>query len=271
MKMSSLSDNSKKALIANLFDKSTDDIDLRDYQDYFRVIDDEIQFLNDYETFQSNNFKLHPNQLNQIALEVVQELKINPGAKQAAIIQKLYDKRLPQIHAQGETKGKALLEYILDGTIRIWIMVDTAGSSEPGDYGWRGERKFCDFVHGIFYPGQSAPAYPDNKETSVRDSELMAELKAEMASENTQIQSSLTHPLTAANMKKLTNITTHWANGLNQHLQFDADFRNLSVFPHNRWLFDALDMVHKWRQDNTPLPLENETEGQTELEQPPMK
>ncbi|KAM0547221.1 hypothetical protein ACHAPJ_010483 [Fusarium lateritium] len=203
--MSGLSDGGKKALITNSFDRQDDEIDLQDYQDYFRVIDDEIQFLNDSEDFKDNGYQLEADEVHEIALEVVLQLKSNPDAKQAIVIQKLYEKPFPQILAQGETTGKKLLELILDGIIRIWLMVDTAADEEMDDYGWRRERKFCDFVHGLFYPGQKAPIYPNTPETRVRDTELAAE----MASETTQIQSSLTHPLTAANMKKLTSITTH--------------------------------------------------------------
>ncbi|KAF4959251.1 hypothetical protein FSARC_10767 [Fusarium sarcochroum] len=252
--MSALSEQRRKALITTLFDRPDSEIVSQDYEIYFQAVYAEIQFLNDSLDFREHDFQLVPDQLLDVALEAVPQLRSNPEATQADIQQKLFTKNIRGIRGQRDAGAKILLDHILDGTIRIWLMVDPAEDEEMNIHGWRGERRFCDFVHGLFYPGRDAPTYPSAQGTTTRDPELVAE----MASENTQIQSSLTHPLTAANMAKLTNITIHWVTRLDKHLEFDADFRNLSVFPHNRWLFDALEIVRKWRKDNeAPQPDDN--------------
>ncbi|KAF4446969.1 hypothetical protein F53441_9440 [Fusarium austroafricanum] len=248
--MSDLSPNRKATLIETLFERAEDEMEIRDYEDYFKAIDTEVQYLNESRDFRDLLFRLEPDQFVTVALITVPRLRVNPGSVQEAVLGELQVGDTLGIQADGLPRERTILNHILDGIIRIWLMVDPSPVEEIHNAGWRGQRKFCDFVHGLFYPGQEALKYPSSKTTQTRDSELVAE----MTSETTQIQSSLTHPLTASNMKKLTNITIYWTRQLDKHLEYDADYENLSVFAQIRWLFDARDIIQRWRRDNTPDP-----------------
>ncbi|KAH7163704.1 hypothetical protein DER46DRAFT_604902 [Fusarium sp. MPI-SDFR-AT-0072] len=248
--MSILTEERKVTLIETLFERPETEIDLKDYQTYFETVDTEIQYLNDSRDFRELLFRLQADQLVSVALVAVPRLRKNPSAEQGTILDGLRSGDIPGIQRHGLPREKTILEHILDGIVRIWLMVDPSPTEELQNTGWRGRRKLCDFVHGVFYPGQEAPKFPSAEATTARDHELMAE----MASETTQVQSCLTHPLTVSNLKKLTNITTYWITHLEKHLEFDSDYSNLSVFTQNRWLLDAREIVQRWRSDHTPDP-----------------
>ncbi|EXL66761.1 hypothetical protein FOPG_17084 [Fusarium oxysporum f. sp. conglutinans race 2 54008] len=248
--MSILTEERKVTLIETLFERPETEIDLKDYQTYFETVDTEIHYLNDSRDFRELLFRLQADQLVSVALVAVPRLRRNPSAEQGTILDSLRSGDIPGIQRHGLPREKTILEHILDGIVRIWLMVDPSPTEELHNTGWRGRRKLCDFVHGVFYPGQEAPKFPSAEATTARDHELMAE----MASETTQVQSCLTHPLTVSNLKKLTNITTYWITHLEKHLEFDSDYSNLSVFTQNRWLLDAREIVQRWRSDHTPDP-----------------
>ncbi|KAF4341670.1 hypothetical protein FBEOM_4408 [Fusarium beomiforme] len=217
--MSGLAEERKVNLIEVLFERPESEIDSQDYEPYFQMIDAEIRYLNDCREFRDLFFKLDAEQLTVVALITVPILKHNPSAEEETVLDSLQAGDVLGIQGAGLPQERTILKYILDGIIRIWLMVDPTPVAEQHITGWRGRRKLCDFVHGLFYPAQDAPKFPGKPETPIRDAELVAE----MASETTQVQSSLTHPLTVANMKKLTNITAYWITQLDKHLECPRD------------------------------------------------
>ncbi|KAI8961533.1 hypothetical protein F5Y11DRAFT_225755 [Daldinia sp. FL1419] len=248
----------KQDLIQTLFNRNVNRHHLSEYKGYFDTFNEQTQYLNDYRVFKELRVVLEWEQLATIALIAVPQMCRQPDARQEWILDHLR-RNIPEdseglrlLVGDTETQKDAL-SYSLDSVIRVWLMVNPApiSDSRQRTQGWRGERRLCDFVHGLFYPGRPAPRHP-TQQAQGYDSELLAEFSAE----NTQIQSGLTHPLTAANMKKLTNININWVSLLDNHLEFDVDTRHLSIFPHNRWLIDAASWVRSWRDEQASL---NET------------
>ncbi|KAF4974567.1 hypothetical protein FZEAL_8539 [Fusarium zealandicum] len=246
--MSKLVPETKRTLIAALFDRDVVDSDLWEYDDYFESFDAEIQFLNDLRVLRSLGCTFQDGRLVEIALRAAPEMRQTPAAQQGSILDILENDSEIGLPVDGDEEKKAVMRHALDSVVRLWLMIDPAPDETRHRQGWRGERRLCDFVYGLFYPGKPAPEFPVLEGNSTRDPDLAAE----MAMENTQLQSSLTHPLTAANMNKLTSITMDWIALIDRHLEFDADYRVLSVFSHNRWLIDALYMVQTWRAKHEP-------------------
>ncbi|KAJ3541755.1 hypothetical protein NM208_g4459 [Fusarium decemcellulare] len=246
--MSGLSSQTKTSLIRALFDREVSD-NLWEYNDYFDHFDSRMKYLNGYRNLMTLHVTLDSEKLAQIAIKAVPEMKQSPSATRSDITRILELDGQLTVPGHGDNKA-AILEYALDCVVWIWLMIDPEPGQSPQQRGWRDTRSLADFAHGTFYPDQPAPTYPSTPPT--RDLEVAAEITAE----NTQIQSSLTRPLTAANMKKLTNIHTMWNSRLDQHLQFSTNPKNKNgqvyVFPHHRWLLDTSSMVKAWRDKQGP-------------------
>ncbi|KAJ8105632.1 hypothetical protein ONZ43_g7351 [Nemania bipapillata] len=116
---------------------------------------------------------------------------------------------------------------------------------------WNDDRALCDSIYETFYPTKLAPSFAFTGENF--DNEMAPEHESAIsrAHESASIQSRLTHDMTAANLKRLTNIQICWIEALNMNLEYDSESRVLAVFDQYKWLIDTTNMVKKWQQQQT--------------------
>ncbi|KAL4730953.1 hypothetical protein ACLX1H_002995 [Fusarium chlamydosporum] len=250
--MSELQDEGKRELIRILFEQNVpsderDQRDLRDYEAYFDNFDAGLKSLNTHQTYVELQLKVKAEDVAEIAFQAVPTMQRSPDATKGSVLcslrQKLKEKHPgeePWISLHGGTgeaernltpaerrKRERALELALDTVVRLWLMIEPSPrgyeGTEDGN-GWRGQRGLSEFAKMQFYPCQAPPAGEGTREPQVHGTELTAEMIAEAM----QVQLNLTHPLTVANMKKLTNIAIIWDSFLPEHLGFDADIRALT-------------------------------------------
>ncbi|KAK6706847.1 hypothetical protein SNK04_007862 [Fusarium graminearum] len=256
--MSDLPDGKKNELIRAFFPQTevpNKERNLEDYEAYFNTFDTELNVLNTHRTYMELEFMASTDQLAEIALQAVPAMRNQPEITHDAILQVC--RETPRHEYTNDHQSSLLLDEVealklaIDSVVRLWLMLDPSprkGENDQEKNGWRGQRQLCEFVRTQFYPCQPAS---DGGRTQAETESRKRNLESDMMAETTQVQSNLTHPLTAANMKKLTNINIKWVSVLDEHLEFDADIRVLSVFPHNRWLFDAQSMIKAWKDESS--------------------
>ncbi|KAK3292481.1 uncharacterized protein B0H64DRAFT_229327 [Chaetomium fimeti] len=152
--------------------------------------------------------------------------------------------QLSAIHEHLEDK----LEHAIHCAVRIWLMINTRPARFDGTamdlspvQSWGENQRLCDFVYGVFYPGRPA-SYPTPSD-NYTEQEL-----SDIATESAQIQTRLTHPLTAVNLSRYPKVHIHWTRYLPEHLQFEHNFKDVNVFEHKQWLADAVALL-EWHAE----------------------
>lgn len=139
-----------------------------------------------------------------------------------------------------------ILHDAIDGAVRVWLMINSRRTGEitMADLSvartWPAAQKLCDFLYGIFYPGGSPPVPPATH--------YSAEELSDMAKESAEVQTRLTHPLTAVNLSRYPKIHIHWTSYISEHLQFEHNFKDLIVFEQKAWLTATVRLLKEWER-----------------------
>jgi hypothetical protein len=106
---------------------------------------------------------------------------------------------------------------------------------------WAAAQRRCDFLYGIFYPGFLVTFHPPA--TRYYGEEL-----SDMAKESAEIQTRLTHPLTAVNLSRYPKIHIHRTSYISEPLQFEHNFSYLIVFQQKAWLAASVTLLEEWER-----------------------
>lgn len=218
-----------KQLFRFLDDDDDSPIDLRQYEKYIAFYEQEI-------------WGLGSGCAPTVLLEVINTMKGNPTITREQIFAKLKED-----HAYIDSLD---LQDTIDCAIRVWLMINSRSDRPDGtlsdgsvEQRWEDGQRLCDFVYGLFYPGKTAPGGVSNAQVHYSE-----DLLAGMTKESDEIQTRLTHPLTAINLKRYSKVKICWAQYLPEHLEFHHNYRALLVFRHKRWLIDMVALLEKWEK-----------------------
>ncbi|KAJ8127672.1 hypothetical protein O1611_g5964 [Lasiodiplodia mahajangana] len=250
--MSQLLNTTKRDLLGALYqvEVGLDDESFQEYFDFFEMLEKEECPGN-----------LGTESLAQLIIKVVKDMKDKPSATRPYMRDRLRGEMQENSESPMDNER---LDAILGIALRIWLMIDLTHMSEF----WKDSQGLCDSIYGLFYPNKPAPSFMIHAGTINNEAAAQAELAIFRAEESASIQSRLTHDMTAANLSRLTKMKIEWTGYLNRNLQFDAEFRRLSIFYRNRWLFDTVTMVKRWQEEQMKREQENQdTTGRGSVEE----
>ncbi|KAI0118747.1 hypothetical protein GGR51DRAFT_554437 [Nemania sp. FL0031] len=234
--MSQLLYQTKVYMLHVLYELEVHSINLEEYLIFFEIVDKEKSSSEDFKTIPIETFAT-------IIIRAVEQMKSDPSATRPDIRNGLVDTIRVIGLEHTDWQDDAKLDGLIDSILRIWLMVEPIHMRAA----WTGDQQaLCDSVYSIFFPTKSAPSFEASGEGILANEDELATIRAE---ESANIQSRMTHDMTAANLKRLTKIKIYWTRSLNQNLEFDTEYRLLPIFGHNRWLFDTTRMVKKWQEE----------------------
>lgn len=188
-----------------------------------------------------------------IVLATIEKMKTTPATTRRAVFDHLT--------TEHGNIASADLQDTIDCAVRIWLMVNSRTNRPDGTVSdgsipqrWTEEQRLCDFVYGLFYSREKAPEgiIKIKEQRSIHPSR---DTLSQYAQESAEIQSHLTHQLTAVNLSRYPKIGIHWTSYLPEHLNFQHNYMDLIVFEHKCWLKDAVALLEKWELEQDALAL----------------
>ncbi|KAJ8122143.1 hypothetical protein O1611_g9916 [Lasiodiplodia mahajangana] len=226
----------KQDILKDWFGYTEDVKDLKRHEEFFRWIEDDVDFKNDGSDEADAVRKL------ELATAVIKYIRRHPKATREEIKTELkplvFTGEAVQIPAQDQD---TLIDAAINRAVRLWLRVYLVGPGDPRNLNepslWNDGSNLSDFVRGAFYPRGVG-----------EDMELPTDL-----SEIVGIQSRLTHRLTVANIVEYTDIDVQPTKYFQHHLEYNANTNVLYVFLNKRWLLDAEKLAEQANGSELPI------------------